>query len=74
MDWDAGGMDIGSEELLTLVAEAEEEMDMAEGILLQMEAAAGEFGRRDGDQTDLDTLFRSMHTSRATPPPSDGLP
>ncbi len=62
MDWDDDGMDMGSEEMTTLVAEAEEELDRAEGVLLQMEAAGGQFGRRDGDQASLDTLFRSMHT------------
>ncbi len=62
MDWDAEGIDLSAEERMTLVTEAEEELDRAEDVLLQIEAAAGNFGRRDEDQERLDTLFRSMHT------------
>ncbi len=62
MDWDSEDIELSEEELITLVAEAEEELDGAEGVLLQMEAASDSFGRRAGDEERLDTLFRAMHT------------
>ena len=53
---------LSEEEVTTFMTEAEEELDRAEQVLLEMEASKGQFGRRDDDPEKLDLLFRAMHT------------
>ena len=55
-------MELSAEERNVFVAEAEEMVDQAEQILLEMEEAGSSFGRRREDAGKLDAFFREMHT------------
>jgi len=57
-----GDIDLTREERTAFVSEARDQIDEAEEILLEMEAAGGQFGRRSDDTEKLATLFRAMHT------------